>query len=219
MYRYQSDYSNQVHQLMVSVSRHFFITRAGKYQYQKKPFNVELATRSAKRHAVHYLIRDHFSGLFYAELGDSECLTSIEEFLYRAWSKKLDHPFHGFPEAVSVPQTVRTAWPSVAASLAELGIPVIKVTSGFQGGIRDIRTWEEHLRCGLYESGFPPDYAEVKAKAPEMCRQLATWSFGGDSKEAKWRKNLKGGGLLVPSCKAFLQGTALSSNSSGREEA
>jgi hypothetical protein len=39
----------------------------------------------------------------------------------------------------------------------------------FQSGIRDLRTWEDELHFGLYESGYPPDYKEVLRRAPEAC--------------------------------------------------
>ncbi len=191
MHRYRSDYSNQVHQLVVSMSRHYYVTKQGKYQYQKKPFEVQLGAQGTRLHAVHYVIRDHFSGLFYAEISDSDHLIPIEDFLYRAWCKKTEHPFHGIPEAISVPKTVQNVWPLVTELLMQSGIEVIDVTSGFQGGVRDIRTWEDNLRYGPYESGFPPDYTEVKSKATEICRQLATWSSNGEKKEHKWRSNLK----------------------------
>jgi hypothetical protein len=41
---YASNYSNEVHQLIVSVSRHYFITRQGFLKHQKKPLEVNLKT-------------------------------------------------------------------------------------------------------------------------------------------------------------------------------
>jgi hypothetical protein len=202
---YRSDYSNQVHQLVVSVSRHYYITKQGKYQYQKKPFEVDLGESSSKLHVVHYLIRDHFSGLFYAELTDTQHLIPIREFLYRAWSEKREHPFLGVPSGITVPKNVQKLWPAVAGFLAGLGIEVIKVTSGFQGGVRDIRTWEDHLKWGLYRSGIPPDFSEVQSQAIETCRQLAAWSVNGEPKERKWRNNLKG--TNVPKSREAFLGT------------
>ena len=36
MNRYQSNYSNEVHQLIVTPSKHFFVARNGILKYQKK---------------------------------------------------------------------------------------------------------------------------------------------------------------------------------------
>ena len=62
--RYQSDYPNQVHQLIVSVSKHLYITARGEIRFQKKAFDVSLDKigKLPKEHLVHYLLRDHYSG-------------------------------------------------------------------------------------------------------------------------------------------------------------
>jgi len=152
---YETDHSNHVHQLVVAVSRHLYITSDGKLKHQKKALEAKLDRPDShtKRHVVHYLIRDHFSGLFYAEVTDTENSFSVFDFLYRAWSKKEYHPLYGVPYALTVPKNVRAVWPSLVPFLEEITIEPIDVTSGFQGGVRDIRTWEDDLRCGLYKSG------------------------------------------------------------------
>jgi len=97
---------------------------------------------------VHYLIRDHFSGVFYAELYSSSALVPVEEFLFRAWSQKADYPFCGVPEYISIPKTVSDAFPAIDNLIDAYGIQTVDVTSGFQSGaIRDIKTWEQHV-CG-----------------------------------------------------------------------
>ena len=190
--RYHSNYSNHVHQLVISVSRHCYVTSQGKFKRQKKPFDVSLEKlNTIKQHIVHFLIRDHFSGLFYAELADSKNMISVYEFLHRAWSPKGTHPFHGVPYAMTIPKSVQKLWPLLPQFIIEKGIGLIEVTSGFQGGVRDVRTWENGLYPSLYESGYPPDYSEVKAKAPHICLQLSTRSSKRPNKETKWRENLQ----------------------------
>lgn len=193
MYKsYKSDYSNHVHQLVVSVSKHLYVTESGTFKYQKKPFEATLDRPESFRkcHIVHYLIRDHFSGLFYAEVADSESFLPIKEFLYRAWSRKGAHPLYGIPSALTLPKTVKKVWPDLERFVESLGIAVIDVTSGFQGGIRDIRTWDEWLRTGLYKSGYPPDYSEVLEQAPATCVWLNTSESRGRSKAAVWESGL-----------------------------
>ena len=190
--KYKTEYSNHVHQLVVSVSRHFYITDNGKFRHQKKVLEARLDRPEShtKRHVVHYLIRDHFSGLFYAELTDTHNLFSIFEFLYRAWSKKEYHPFCGLPHAVTVPKNIRAVWPSLLAFLERESIQLTDVTSGFQGGVRDIRTWEQELRTDLYTSGYPPDYSEVLEHAQSTCARFNLSDYRGQSKATVWRKNL-----------------------------
>lgn len=190
---YKTDYSNHVHQLIVSVSRHYYVTREGKYKYQKKPFEVQLENlTSPKTHIVHYLIRDHFSGLFYAEIVDSKNLICIFDFLKRAWTGESEFPFGGIPWGITVPKNVQRLWPDLVPWLIGLKMEVIEVTSGFQGGIRDVRTWETRLNWAQYDSGFPPDYSEVRSKAINTCLEIATWSARGEeTRKEKWLRNLK----------------------------
>ncbi len=81
-------------------------------KYQKKPFDVRIENlqSSQKTHIVHYVIRDHFSGLFYAELSDSDSLIPIHDFLYRAWQNKLFHPMVGIPDFMTIPKNAHKFW-------------------------------------------------------------------------------------------------------------
>jgi hypothetical protein len=200
--RLKTDYSNNIHQLIVTVSRHFFVTAGGKFKHQKKAFDAHIDKPESftKRHVVHYLIRDRFSGLFYAEITDTDNVVSVFEFLYRAWSKKDNHPLFGVPFGVLVPKTVQAVWPNLTGFLKELGIEPVEVTSGFQGGVRDLRTWEDELRWWLYESGYPPDYEEVLTYAHLNCARINMSDYRGTSKAAKWRENLPDK-VYVPSSK------------------
>ena len=203
--RYKTSQSNEVHQLVVGVSRHSFVTAVGKFQRQKKPFDVRLDKPASftKRHVVHYLVRDHFSGLFYAELTETGHIFPVHEFLYRAWSKKDTHPLYGVPHGVTVPATVRALWPDLVSMLKEATIEAIDVTSGFQGGIRDLRTWENELHFGLYESGYPPDYEEVLRRAPEACANFNVSEYRGEPKSKIWTENLPDK-VYVPATREFL---------------
>jgi hypothetical protein len=108
-----TDHSNELHQLLISLSRHLYIAADGRVLYQKKPFDLSLekVDQSPKNHLIHYLIRDHYSGHFYAEAGASRNLPSAEAFVFRAWSVKDKHSFQGMPETLSVPSTVARVFP------------------------------------------------------------------------------------------------------------
>lgn len=49
---YGTNHSNQLHQLLVSVSRHFYAARDGNLKYQEKPFEVNIKNyqKSKKDH-------------------------------------------------------------------------------------------------------------------------------------------------------------------------
>ena len=206
--RYITDYSNQVHQLIVSVSRHFYITADGKLKYQKKPFEAKLGHQDSysKRHLIHYMIRDHFSGLFYAEISDTNDMYPVLEFLYRAWSRKDLHPLHGLPDAVTVPKNLRVLWPTLVPFLEKEAIEPIDVTSGFQGGVRDIRTWEQELRFYPYMYDSQPDYMNIREKAEIICAKLNTSEIRGGHKSTVWMENLCGNVRVPTSWEGFHDG-------------
>lgn len=158
---YRSDHPNHVHQLVAGVSKHYYAGKDGLLKYQIKAMETSLAKLGAsnKRHMVIYSLRDHCSGVFYAEIGFGPELPSLHAFLTRAWSAKPhlpELPFHGVPELLTFPQTARTAFPEVVTAVEALGVRLIEVTSGFQGGIRDLRTIEDGL---TYRVGKPVEQA------------------------------------------------------------
>ncbi len=189
IHRYESDYPNQLHQLVVSVSKHITVTKDGRLRFQKKPIEVNLVNvaRSDREHVAHYMIRDHFSGAFYGEVCHAATLIPIRDFLIRAWSSKPHYYFCGVPDYISVPKTVSLAFPSVMDIIDALGIKTVEVTSGFQGGIRDIPTWESYLR---QFAAMRDDLALLKQWSPEYTCKLSAYICGDpteqDSKTWKW---------------------------------
>ncbi|HHO0937778.1 hypothetical protein ACET8Q_09225 [Aeromonas veronii] len=188
--RYQTEHSNQVHQLVVTISKHFYVSQSGKFKCQSVPFKAVIGKQSSytKRHIVHYMLTDHFSGLFYAEITTTDSFFPIEGFLERAWGPKLDHPLQGEPSHLVVPNTVFNAFPTLNSWLDQKPIDVVNATSGFQAGIRSLRSWEEILRTGgysHYQTGFPPDFTEVQANSFDSCIFQTRKNF------QKWREGLK----------------------------
>lgn len=137
MQSYKSLHPNHVHQLTVSVSKHYWVTKEGVFKYQAKPLEVSLdrIDDSKKIHLIHYVIRDHTTGVVYAEAGLSNDLIPLSEFLFRAWSEKKDFAFCGIPELMTIPKTVEKAFPNLLKAIALLGIRFPQVTSGFQAGV------------------------------------------------------------------------------------
>lgn len=207
MLRYKTDYPNQVHQLVVSASRHLYITKSGYVKYQKKELDVNLqnVAQSDREHIVHYLIRDHFSGLFYGNICSSRHLMPVEDFLCRAWSRKDEYIFCGIPSHLSIPKTVSTIFPGVHDYIHSLGIGTVEVTSGFQGGVRDIRTWENYLRqlVAVQEETTP---TEIQSRAARISGYLNDDWEDSQSKMRKWADNIKE--MKVPSGEVFVLGRA-----------
>ncbi|MCE5319171.1 MAG: hypothetical protein LLG04_17640 [Parachlamydia sp.] len=192
---YRTEYANQVHQLNVSVSKHYYVTKTGllKYQIKKQEVNLDKLTTSERLHIIYYVIRDHFSGLFYSELAVSNNPIPIHEFLYSVWAQERDYSFFGTPDTITIPESLERFFPSIKEQVTSLGIGLVKVTSGFQSGIRDIRTIEDELR---YCIGF--SFEEAKGEIINICTMLNKQNSrtGKSSKIDLWRNNLRN--LYVP---------------------
>uniref|UniRef100_UPI0035C776E8 hypothetical protein n=1 Tax=Serratia quinivorans TaxID=137545 RepID=UPI0035C776E8 len=148
--RYQSTHANQIHQLSVSVSKHYYASRDGLLKFQKKAFDVSLANakKSDKDHLVIYSLRDHFSGLFYIELAFLSTRVPVQAFLARAWGEKTDADvvLYGLPDFLMVPKTVSMAFPGIDERVAAQNIELLPVTSGFQsGGLMAVKAVENYL--------------------------------------------------------------------------
>ena len=148
MESYRTLHPNHVHQLSVSASKHYWVTGSGIVKFQHKPMenSLDKLQNSKKCHLVHYVIRDHFSGVVYSEVTTSERMFSVEGFLFRAWSQKDGFIFCGIPDYLTVPKTVERAFPTIREQVSLLGVQFPKVTSGFQAGVRDVKTLEEYMK-------------------------------------------------------------------------
>lgn len=190
---YQSKCPNDVHQLVVSVSKHLYILKNGQVTYQKKPLEVDLLNcrDSTKDHVVHYLIKDHFSGALYGEVSPSSNLLSLGEFLYRAWSPKEKCSFCGFPQGVILPKTVISVFPGVVNLLDALGIMTRTATSGFHAGIRDVRTWEDYIRYQFCTQNGWAYFKDLQAGAPELSAFISRSYGEGKPRIKLWENNIE----------------------------
>lgn len=206
MERYYTNYSNEVHQMIVTPSKHFYVTTDGRFKYQSKPFDVSLKNCDTriKKSIIHYLIRDHFSGVFYWEISKTETPIPIQEFLFRAWSRKEKKEFQGIPEYITIPKNVQSFYPGLIKFVEKIGVNYLAVTSGFQGGVRDIKTIEDSLKIiGFYINHkldlTDPQFCSVMDCIPTLREQLVGRFYNAPSKTDKWlsgidlKKN-----LLVP---------------------
>ncbi len=89
MIKWTLAHSNQLHQLLVSVSRHLYVKKNGLLKYQEKPLDINLSTlkKSRREHLVYYVLRDALTGTFFLEITTSRTMIPLAEFLYRAWEQ------------------------------------------------------------------------------------------------------------------------------------
>ena len=140
---------NEVHQLLITVSKHFHIGSKEQIRYQIKPMDVTLKAlkKSERNHFVHFIMRDEASGFFYAECCSHRNLTPIKDFLLRSWFEKKSSIFCGIPKCLNFTQTVVDFFgeDSYLDLIAELKINPLTSGSGFSTGVRVFKAWEEDL--------------------------------------------------------------------------
>ncbi len=143
--RWELVHSNQLHQLLVSVSRHLYVRKDGRVKYQEKPLEIDLQSlgRSRREHIVYYIVRDALSGTFFFEVATSRTMIPLAEFLYRAWEKGPGKHIWGLPASLSVPKGLATE--ELFAGLGALGVQTVLPPSGFAAGVRVIRDIEDNL--------------------------------------------------------------------------
>jgi hypothetical protein len=142
---YRSPYPNYIHQLFITPSKHLYVLKDRRLKWQSKAMEVKLEgiEQADKEHVVHYIIADHTSAAFYAEVRTSRSLIEPSEFLIRAWRKKNDFFFHGIPEHVIVPNAISSKYPDLNAWLEQMQIGIVPPSSGFYAGIHQVRNWEK----------------------------------------------------------------------------
>ena len=148
-------HSNQLHQLLVSVSRHLYVQKNGLLKYQQKPLDVSFSNlkKSRKEHLVYYILRDALSGTFFLEITTSQAMIPLLEFLCLAWEKGSGKYIWGLPEQLSIPKGL--AVEELREGLDALGVQVVLPASGFAAGVRIIRDIED---CLCYLMGRMSDH-------------------------------------------------------------
>jgi len=152
---YRCDRGNEVHQLLISPSKHLYVGHDGRQRYQKKPldYNLKNMTKCEKELLVPLLLIDHFSGATYGEIATSrDEITSILRFLTRAWSEKTDesyrgeYVFRGMPDMLAIPKVLQDAFPEDVREVESAGVRVFNFESGFQAGAHHRKAFEGEIR-------------------------------------------------------------------------
>ncbi|MFC0213341.1 MULTISPECIES: hypothetical protein [Paenibacillaceae] len=182
-----SEYSNQLHQLLVSVSRHYYFGNDGYLRYQKKPMDVDLKNsfKSRKEHLVYYILRDHYSGTFAFRIASTKRLLPLADFLYYAWSEeKTEEKFiYGMPDALFVPKTVATD--GLFTALENLDIMPLHPPSGFASGVRIFRDIEQLLSYYLSET-----VDHRLDGVDKLCSKVCQYLIDSGKLFEKWKESL-----------------------------
>ncbi|MDU8351193.1 hypothetical protein RYA05_04690 [Pseudomonas syringae pv. actinidiae] len=148
--------------LLVSTSKHLYLTKDGFIRYQKKPIEPRLS--GSKILLSRLVLLDVDMGVSYCEIQICDHL-DVMGFLARAWSIKINNPMRGFPVRLNVPKAIADNQDiaNELYSLAEWGkFQICPLPGGFSGGIHAVRIYEQML-YGFFRSNddeFSLDWLE-----------------------------------------------------------
>lgn len=170
----------------------------GEIKYQEKKFNVDWNNykNSGKKHLVNYLIRDHFSNCFYAEIHLIDELPEFKDFLFNAWKQKENFEFCGIPKCLILGKHVIEKYPKIRNLETNLEITIELAKNGFATGIRSLRDWETNIR---YYTCFE-NYKTLKGFQENIeiiCRDINLRASGKTEENLKkWATNKPQGKLI-----------------------
>jgi len=204
--KWELTHSNQLHQLLVTVSKHFLIPKDGNLKYQEKPLDINITNlhKSRKGHLVYFVLRDAFSGTFVFEIvSSSPSLPSLADFLFRAWRKDTGKYLWGLPDYLSIPRSI--ASPQLINGLEKLGVPCFHPSSGFTSGVGVLRNIEDNL---TFLTGRIVDHRpeNINRHHKHKIYEYILHLLHGDSNKFKvWQANLPAGHLVqVPDREEFM---------------
>ena len=152
--------------------------------------------KTGKRHLVNFLIRDHFSNCFYAEIFPIDEMPSIKDFLFNAWREKRDFEFCGIPDVLILGRHIIEKFPSIQNIENNIGVKLQLATSGFTTGVRSLRDWENQIRFFSYYK----DCEHIKGFQKNIeiiCRKINLRDSGKTEPNLlKWINNSPRGGLI-----------------------
>jgi len=205
---YKSDFPNQVHQLNVSIAKNHFLLKDGTIKSQVKKFDINWKnySKTGKRHLVNYLIRDHFSGCYYAELHPIDEMPDLKAFLFRAWKTKDFYEFKGIPKYLILGNDIVEKYPDVLNLAKNIqGFDLEMAENGFSTGIRSVRDW---IRC-IDNFTWNPKFSNISdfnMHSERFCREfnLRTNSKKAESNLERWANN-NPKGILIDNMELFYE--------------
>jgi hypothetical protein len=198
---YRSPHPNYAHQIFVTPSKHAYILKDGRLKWQNKAMDVKLqGIASAEReHIVYYLLADHYSAAFYAEVHSSHQLPHARDFLLRAWRKKKGHFFHGLPQVIATPKVLTGIEPELVSFIEEHSVSSVEPTSGFQAGVHQIRNFEKSFANSCYANPMVT-IAEAGPHVEQAMRWLneSCLPRAGATRRELWENGVALRGILAP---------------------
>lgn len=139
--------------LFIGPMKHLYVLKDGTLKAQAKALDPRIPGKTL---ITRFVLLDADTGSVYGECHTDETKHDLAGFLARAWSVKPDHPMHGIPKRLNVPQLVRKDdnYRGDIERIVQLtGLFLGALPSGFAGGVHAVKQFDEQCRSLLWEFG------------------------------------------------------------------
>ena len=205
--KYSSDFPNQVHQLNLSISQNHYLLKNGEIKYQTKKFDVNWNDyhKTGKRHLINFLIRDHYSNCFYAEIHPIDEMPDIKKLLFNAWREKDNYEFCGIPYNLILGKHILDKYPEIQNLEENIGMKIQLATSGFVTGVRSLRDWENDIRFEFFYINSK-NIKDFQQNTEHICRRInLRESSKTEQNLLKWKNNNPQGWIINDRIKFYKQ--------------
>lgn len=165
----------RVQNLLVSTSKHLYLTKSGALRRQHKEIDPRLP--GTKILLTRLVVLDVDMGTMYGEMHNADNSLDLLGFIARAWSVKADHPMHGIPKQLNVPKAViddadMNRDLSLLASASHF--TVAPLPAGFAAGIHAVKQFEIKIESLLWRVEGDVNLESILAASAAISRSASS---------------------------------------------
>ena len=173
--------------LFIGPMKHLYVRKDGTLKTQAKALDPRIPGKTL---ITRFVLLDADTGSVYGECHTDESKHDLAGFLARAWFVKPDHPMHGIPKRLNVPQLVRkddNYHGDIERIVQLTGLHLGALPSGFAGGVHAVKQFDEQIRSLMWGSGlinFDATLEMAQACSAGVSNRIRPWYSG--NLEARW---------------------------------
>ncbi len=173
--------------LFIGQMKHLYVLKDGTLKAQAKALDPRIPGKTL---ITRFVLLDADTGSVYGECHTDETKHDLAGFLARAWSVKPDHPMHGIPKRLNVPQIVRKDdnYRGDIERIVQLsGLILGALPSGFAGGVHSVKQFDEQIRSLIWESSdhnLDATLEMAQACSAAVSSRIRPWHSG--NLEERW---------------------------------